>query len=122
MVRRSPSAAAESDLGLLRGTLDLFILKTLSWGPMHGLAVLQWIERTTNRRLQIEEGALYPALHRMEDKGWLDAEWGHTDAGRRAKFYRLTAAGRRQLAAELSRWNSYSEVVALILTATEAAS
>src|SRR5689334_21398499 len=108
---------AESDLDLLRGTLDLFVLRTLSWGPMHGLAVLQWIERSTNQRLQIEEGALYPALHRMEDKGWLDAEWGHTDAGRRAKFYRLTAAGRRQLTAELEKWNRYSEAVALLLAA-----
>ena len=82
--------AAANDLELLRGTLDLLVLKTLSWGPMHGLAVLQWIERSTRQRLQVEEGALYPALHRMEDKGWLDAEWGHTDVGRRAKFYRLT--------------------------------
>src|SRR3954463_4130667 len=120
MVRRSSSAAAQPDLGLLRGTLDLFVLKTLSWGPMHGLAVLQWIERTTHRRLQIEEGALYPALHRMEERGWLDAEWGHTDAGRRAKYYRLTAAGRRQLTAELSKWESYSEAVAMIVSAKQA--
>src|ERR1043165_8771903 len=108
MPRRS-SEPAEGDLGLLRGTLDLLVLKALSWGPMHGLAVLQWIERGTHQRLQIEEGALYPALHRMEDKGWLDAEWGHTDQGRRAKFYRLTLAGRRQLAHELSKWARYSE-------------
>jgi transcriptional regulator len=121
MAPRTSSTAPESDLGLLRGTLDLFILKTLSWGPMHGLAVLQWIERTTRQRLQIEEGALYPALHRLEDKGWLESEWGHTDAGRRAKYYRLTPAGRRQLTAELARWHSYSEIVALILTAKEAA-
>jgi PadR family transcriptional regulator len=79
--------------------------------------VLQWIERTTNERLQIEEGALYPALHRMEDKGWLEAEWGHTDAGRRAKFYRLTSAGRRQLTAELAKWNRYSDAVATLLAA-----
>jgi PadR family transcriptional regulator PadR len=77
-----PSAPRE--LELVHGTLDLLILKTLSWGPMHGLAVLKWIERTTNQRLQIEEGALYPALHRLEEKNWLDAEWGHTDVGRRA--------------------------------------
>jgi PadR family transcriptional regulator, regulatory protein PadR len=80
--------AAPRELELVHGTLDLLILKTLSWGPMHGLAVLKWIERTTNQRLQIEEGALYPALHRLEEKHWLDAEWGHTDVGRRAKFYR----------------------------------
>jgi len=106
-----------SDVGLLRGTLDLFVLKTLSWGPMHGLAILQWIERVTRQRLQVEEGALYPALHRMEEKGWLEAEWGHTDAGRRAKFYRLSSAGRRQLTAELARWNQYAEAAALILEA-----
>ena len=81
-----------NDLELLRGTLDLLILKTLSWGPMHGLAVLRWIEEVTRRRLQIEEGALYPALHRLEQKEWLDAEWGYTDRNRKAKFYRLTTA------------------------------
>jgi PadR family transcriptional regulator PadR len=116
------SPNAPNDLELLRGTLDLLVLKTLSWGPMHGLAVLQWIERTTKQRLQIEEGALYPALHRMEDKGWLDADWGHTDAGRRAKFYRLSAAGRRQLAHELSKWARYSEAVALLIDAKGAES
>jgi PadR family transcriptional regulator, regulatory protein PadR len=117
MVRRSSSAAAQPDLGLLRGTLDLFVLKTLSWGPMHGLAVLQWIERTTQRRLQIEEGALYPALHRMEEKGWLDAEWGYTERNRKAKFYRLSARGRKQLVAEHQRWTRYTSVVGLVLTA-----
>ncbi|HEY4217122.1 MAG TPA: PadR family transcriptional regulator [Gemmatimonadaceae bacterium] len=118
MPRRTPNApSADSELGLLRGTLDLFILKTLSWGPMHGLAILQWIERTTRQRLQIEEGALYPALHRMEDKGWLDAEWGHTDVGRRAKFYRLTPDGRRQLSNTIIKWNQYAEAAALILSA-----
>ncbi len=106
------------DLDLLRGTLDLLILKTLSWGPMHGLAVLRWIEETTRQRLQVEEGALYPALHRLEARGWLDAEWGITDRNRRAKFYRLTAAGRRQLAAEVSKWSRYSEAVALVLDAS----
>ena len=81
-----------SEIDLVRGTLDLLILKTLSWGPMHGLAVLRWIEQTTRDQLQIEEGALYPALHRMEEKGWLDAEWGYTERNRKAKFYRLSAA------------------------------
>jgi PadR family transcriptional regulator PadR len=103
------------DLDLLRGTLDLLILKTLSWGPMHGLAVLRWIEDVTRQRLQIEEGALYPALHRMEQRGWLDAEWGYTDRNRKAKFYSLTATGRRQLAAELSKWSRYTEAVSLVL-------
>ena len=116
------ATSAAPDLELLRGTLDLLVLKTLSWGPMHGLAILQWIERTTQERLQIEEGALYPALHRMEDKAWLDAEWGHTDRGRRAKFYRLTPVGRRQLAAELTKWARYSEAVALLISAKGARS
>src|SRR5919206_2347754 len=106
-----------NDLELLRGTLDLLILKTLSWGPMHGLAVLRWIEDVTRRRLTIEEGALYPALHRMEQKGWLDAEWGSTDQNRKAKFYRLTPAGRRQLAAELSKWSRYTEAVGPVIAA-----
>jgi transcriptional regulator len=112
---------AHADLDLLRGTLDLLVLKTLSWGPMHGLGVLRWIERTTGDRLQIEEGALYPALHRMERRGWLDAEWGYTERNREAKFYRLTPLGRRQLTAELSKWSRYTEAVALVL-GSEAAS
>lgn len=105
------------DLDLLRGTLDLLILRTLSWGPMHGLGVLHWIEDTSRRKLQIEEGALYPALHRMEQKKWLDSEWGYTDANRRAKFYRLSALGRRQLTAELSKWTRYTEAVGFVLAA-----
>jgi transcriptional regulator len=111
---------AADDLDLVRGTLDLLILKTLSWGPMHGLAVLRWIEQTTEDELQIEEGALYPALHRMEDKGWLDAEWGYTERNRKAKFYRLTARGRKQLASEVERWSRYTSVVGLVLTARNA--
>jgi transcriptional regulator len=105
------------DLDLLRGTLDLLVLKTLSWGPMHGLGVLRWIEQTTRERLQIEEGALYPALHRLERKGWLAADWGITERNRKAKFYRLTAAGRRQLAAEVTKWSRYTEAVGLVLAA-----
>lgn len=104
-------------MDLIRGTLDLLVLKTLSWGPMHGLAILRWVEDATRARLQIEEGALYPALHRMEQKGWLAADWGYTDAGRKAKFYRLSAAGRRQLASELARWSDYTSVVDLVLSA-----
>ena len=108
---------AAPDLDLLRGTLDLLILKTLSWGPMHGLAVTRWIERVTNARLQVEEGALYPALHRMEQRGWLDAEWGYTEKNRKAKFYRLSRVGRRQLVAELSKWSRYTEAVSLVIAA-----
>lgn len=104
-------------MDLVRGTLDLLLLKTLSWGPMHGLAIVRWIEETTGDGLQIEEGALYPALHRIEQKGWVAADWGYTDQGRKAKFYRLTAAGRRQLAAEQARWSRYTGLVDLVLTA-----
>jgi transcriptional regulator len=108
------------DLDLMRGTLDLFVLKTLTWGPMHGLAVLRWIEGVTHSALQIEEGALYPALHRMEQKGWLSAEWGVTENNRRAKFYRLTARGRRQFTTNLSIWERYISAAALVLSAREA--
>lgn len=109
------------ELDLVRGTFDLIILKTLSWGPMHGLGVLRWIEDVTHRRLQIEEGALYPALHRLEQRGWLDAEWGYTENNRKAKYYRLTPLGRRQLTAELSKWERYTEAVGMIVTASRPA-
>lgn len=108
---------ARTDVDLLRGTLDLMILKTLSWGPMHGLAVLRWIEQTTNAQLQIEEGALYPALHRLEEKGWLAAEWGYTERNRKAKFYRLSTRGRKQLHDEIARWARYTEIVGLVVNA-----
>lgn len=104
-------------LELVRGTLDLMILKTLSWHAMHGLAILRWIEQTTESQLQIEEGALYPALHRMEQKKWLEAEWRYTEQGRKAKFYRITAAGKRQLSAELSRWARYSSAIGRVIAA-----
>ena len=105
------------ELDLVRGTLDLLILKTLSWGPMHGYAVVQSLERTTGDRLQVDEGALYPALHRMEQKGWLDADWGITDKNRKAKYYRLTRAGRQALNAEQRKWARYTEAVGMVLAA-----
>lgn len=108
---------ATTEIDLVRGTLDLLILKTLSWGPMHGLAVMRWIQVTTRDQLQIEEGALYPALHRMEDKGWLEADWGYTERNRKAKFYRLTTAGRKQLAVQVAKWNQYTGVVSLVIDA-----
>jgi transcriptional regulator len=88
---------------------------------MHGLAVVRWIQNATNDQLQIEEGALYPALHRMESKGWLEADWGYTDRNRKAKFYRLTTMGRKHLAAEHVRWTRYAGVVGLVLEARGAA-
>jgi transcriptional regulator len=106
-----------TELDLLRGTLDLLALKALSWGEMHGLGVLRWIEQASQDRLQITEGALYPALHRMEERGWLEAQWATTERNREAKFYRLTPAGRRALTAELLKWSRYSETVGLVLAA-----
>ena len=108
---------ADDNLELLRGTFDLLILRTLSWGPMHGLGVLRWIERVTEDRLRIEEGALYPALHRLEQRGWIDAEWGWSESNRKAKYYRLTPRGRRQLAVEISKWSRYTEAVGMLLGA-----
>jgi transcriptional regulator len=104
-------------IDLLHGTLDVLVLKTLSWGPMHGYSVARWVQRVTNDVLQIEEGSLYPALHRLERHGWLEAEWGVSENNRRAKFYRLTTAGRRHLTAELQSWESFSHAVGRVLTA-----
>ncbi len=102
---------------LFTGTLDVLILKTLSWGPMHGYAIGRWIRETTGDVLKVEEGALYPALHRLERKGLLDEEWRLTDTNRQAKFYTLTATGRKHLRAEMQRWSEYSTAVSTVLTA-----
>ncbi len=99
----------------LRGTLDLMVLKTLSWGPAHGYGIARWIEQCTDDVLQVEEGSLYPALHRLEDQGLVAAEWGLTGLGRRAKFYRLTPAGRKQLQASRDYWTRFAAAVAKIL-------
>ncbi len=109
--------APTAEVDLLRGTLDMLILRTLSWAPMHGLAVVRWIESATHERLLIEEGALYPALHRCEQREWLESEWGYTDGGRKAKFYRLTPAGRKHLTQEVRKWHRYTETVGLLLSA-----
>jgi transcriptional regulator len=109
-----------ANVDLLRGTLDLFILKTLTWGPMHGLAISRWIENASGSHLQIEEGALYPALHRMEQRGWLSADWGVSDSNRQAKFYSLTARGRKQYLQQLTSWQRYTKVAARLLAATGA--
>jgi len=102
-------------MDLLQGTLDVLILKTLSWGPLHGYAVVRWISQQTEDALRIEEGALYPALHRMEERGWIEAEWGVSENNRRAKFYRLTDLGRRQLNAESESWQRYAQAVGRVL-------
>jgi len=103
---------------LLHGTLDALVLKTLSWGPRHGYAIAQWIEATTGDTLQIEEGSLYPALYRMERRGWIEAEWGKSELGRRAKFYRLTTQGREQLALQTAQWAQFTAAVSKVLLPT----
>ena len=100
---------------LLQGTLDMLILKTLLRGPLHGYAIAELIHRRSEEALKVEEGALYPALHRLELRGWLDSEWGASENKRRAKYYRLTAAGRKQLAAEAERWGRMSAAIARVM-------
>jgi PadR family transcriptional regulator PadR len=103
---------------LLQGTLDVLVLKTLSWGPQHGHAVARLIHVSTDGAFEVLDGSLYAALHRMQERGWVDAEWGLSDKGKRAKFYRLTAAGRQQLRVETSQWQRYVASVSKLLTAT----
>jgi PadR family transcriptional regulator, regulatory protein PadR len=110
---------AEQTLDVLKGTLDVLILKTLSWGPAHGYAVSRWIRQVTDEALSIEEGALYPALHRLEQRGWVSAEWGLSDNNRRARYYRLTPQGRAQLRREVSGWDRFAAAVSKVLSATE---
>ncbi|MEO8451943.1 MAG: PadR family transcriptional regulator [Gemmatimonadota bacterium] len=104
---------------LLQGTLDFLILKTVTWGPMHGFEISRWIKKTTDSALEIEEGALYPALHRMERRKWLEAEWALTENNRRAKYYQLTKLGRDQLKAQESEWRRYVAVVGKIVAAAK---
>ena len=99
----------------LQGTLDLLVLKTLEAGPMHGWGITLHIERVSDAMLRVEEGSLYPALHRMEQQGWVAASWGVSENNRRARFYELTAAGRKQLQTERARWEKVTDGVALVL-------
>ncbi|MBE0543428.1 MAG: PadR family transcriptional regulator [Verrucomicrobia bacterium] len=108
-------AATKSEL--LQGTLDLLILKTLTAGPMHGYAIVQRIQQRSNEVLVVEEGSLYPCLYRMEDKGWISAEWGKSENNRRAKFYSLTRAGRKQLEEETAIWERVHRAITLVLQA-----
>jgi transcriptional regulator len=105
---------------LLHGTLEVMILKALSWGRMHGYGVGRWIEHQGGDALRIEEGSLYPALYRLERKGWIDAEWGLSEKNRRAKYYRLTAKGRQALRENVSVWGDFAEAVARVLTSKQA--
>ena len=109
---------ARGRIDLLQGTLDLMILKTLSWGPMHGYAVARWLQQVTDDVLRVEEGTLYPALHRLEEQEWVESEWGVSENNRRAKFYRLTAGGRAQLRASLSDWSRLVDTVGKVIGAT----
>jgi PadR family transcriptional regulator len=105
-------------IDLLQGTLDMLILKAVSLGPLHGYGVLLRIQQISGDRLEIQQGSLYPALYRLEHQGWIASEWGESDNKRRAKFYNLTAAGRRQLYSETEKWNRMASLIASILRTT----
>lgn len=106
---------ADTPLELLKGTLDILILKTLSRGPLHGYGIARWLREVTADAFQVEEGALYPALRRLERRGMVEAEWGVTETGREARFYRLTQAGEAELAASLRGWTRYADAMAKVL-------
>ena len=109
--------ASKSDL--LQGTLDVLVLKTLSAGPMHGWGISQRIQQWSEDVLEVNQGSLYPALHRLEEKGWITAEWGNSDNNRRARFYSLTRTGRRQLAEETESWERFAAAVGRVLAAAQ---
>jgi len=109
--------ATHNKLDLLRGTVDVLILKALSWGPAHGYTVASTIHRESNGVLLVEEGALYPALHRIEKKGWLESEWGLSEKNRKAKYYRLTPSGRNELVQRTQTWTRYATAVTRMLQA-----
>jgi PadR family transcriptional regulator len=104
---------------VLKGTLDMLILKVVALGPIHGYAISQRIQQISRDLFQVPEGSLYPALHRLEDRGWLQGKWEETETGRDAKFYSLTRAGRKRLSAEMDNWERLSEAVAMILSTAE---
>jgi transcriptional regulator len=110
-----------TDLEFKRGAIELLVLKTLSWGPRHGYAIARWIQDTTDDALRVEEGSLYPALHRLEDKGAIEAKWGVSENNRQAKFYSLTPLGRRALRAEIESWTHFAAAIAKVIHATQPA-
>lgn len=105
----------DSQVDLLQGTLDMLILKAVSLGPLHGYGVLLRIQQISKERLEIQQGSLYPALYRLEHQGWIESEWGESENKRKAKYYRLTAAGKRRLQSEVEKWNTMAGVIAGIL-------
>lgn len=109
------SPKPQSRMELLQGTLDVLILRTLLTAPAHGHAIAKHIQRTSEELLQVETGSLYPALHRLEAKGWIAASWQHSEKGKRAKYYQLTPQGRKQLASEQSKWEAFARAMGLIL-------
>lgn len=111
---------ARSQDSLIPGTLNVLICKALTWGPLHGYAISKWIIQASEETLRVEEGVLYPALHKLEREKWLRAEWGVNDTGRRAKFYTLTPLGKRKLQAEVARWRRSSQAVSTVLDTMEA--
>lgn len=108
---------AKPTVDLLQGSLDVIVLRTLSWQPMHGFGIARWVQRVTEDVFQIEEGTLYPALYRLENKGLVKSEWRLTENNRRAKYYRLTPSGRRRLAAEMGTWTLFACAMSKILSA-----
>ena len=108
----------DKQLDLIQGTLDMLILKAVSLGPLHGYGVLLRIQQISKDRLEIQQGSLYPALYRLEHQGWIAGEWGESENNRKAKFYRLTATGRRRLHAETEKWNRMAGVIAGVLRTT----
>lgn len=108
------------DAGLVQGTLELLVLKTLTWGPMHGYGIATWIETATDDVLRVEEGSLYPALYRMSRKGWIRGEWGQTENNRRAKYYHLTSEGQRQFAEQSTGWQRLAAAVSGAVDSTRA--
>jgi PadR family transcriptional regulator PadR len=105
----------DKESGLLQGTVELLVLKTLSWGPMHGYGIASWIETVTSDALRVEEGSLYPALYRMQKRGWIKSGWGESDIGKRIRIYSLTATGRAELRAQSAQWDVMVKAMARVL-------
>jgi transcriptional regulator len=113
------ASPASVDLEFKRGAIELLVLKAVSWGPMHGYAIAKWIQETTDDALRVEEGSLYPALHRLEDKGFVEPKWGVSESKRQAKFYTITTRGRQALRSEIDSWTRFSAAIAKVIAAPQ---